>query len=172
MTAKWLLWVPTLLIAAGVCGVEAMRVARPTDPLFATPFAYSLADAIEHDDVQRAYAFIQAGQDPNELITVQHADWTRGQRVLMPPLLWAVAARANHSAWMLLGFGARPSPAWSRNAICLATQLNNAELADAIRQYGSAGSERTRPTSVEEPCRRLKDGEAPLLAALEESGDK
>jgi hypothetical protein len=73
---------------------------------------------------------------------------------------------------MLLGFGARPDADWSRRAICLATRLNNAELADAIRQYGSAASEATRPTTAPEPCRPLQAGEAPLLAALKESDDR
>lgn len=158
--AAWCLWGPTLLAVLGVCGIEGLRARRPADALFATPFAYSLADAIEHDDAQRAYAFIRAGQDPNGVIVVRHADWTAGRTVLVSPLLWAVTVRAEHSVWMLLGFGVRLNAESSRTAICLATQFGHTEIADAIRQFGSP------PTPGE--CRELGAGDLPLLAAWEE----
>ena len=162
--AAWCLWGPTLLAALAVCGVEGLRARRPDDALFATPFAYSLADAIEHDDVQRAYAFIRAGQDPNGVIAVRHADKTAGRTVLVSPLLWAVDVRAEHAVWMLLGFGARLDAESSRTAICLATQLGYTDIANAIGQYGATPASRA--------CRTLRAGEVPLLAALEESRGK
>ena len=72
-----------------------------------TPFAYSLAEAIERDDVRRAYEFIRAGQDPNDLIAVRHPVLTAGQGVLVSPLLWSVASNRADSMRMLLGQGAR-----------------------------------------------------------------
>ena len=56
---------PALVAALGVCAVEAWRVLQPKSALFAAPFVFSLADAIERNDVDQAYAFIRAGQDPN-----------------------------------------------------------------------------------------------------------
>src|SRR2546426_6608664 len=86
-----LMGAPTLLAAIGLGALEAWRLRHPESPLFSTPFAYSLADAIERDDVQRAHAFIRAGQNPNDLIAVRHPALTGGRTILVSPLVWAAA---------------------------------------------------------------------------------
>ena len=55
-----LMGTPALLTAFSLGALEAWRVRKPESPLFATPFVYSLADAIERDDVRRAYEFTPA----------------------------------------------------------------------------------------------------------------
>lgn len=82
---------PALVAALGVCAVEGWRMLQPKSALFADPFVFSLADAIERNDVDQAYAFIRAGQDPNEPIAVRHPVLSGGRSVLVTPIVWAVA---------------------------------------------------------------------------------
>lgn len=155
-----LMAVPTVMTALGLSAIEGWRLLRPKSPLVASPFVYSLAEAIESADVQRAYEFIRAGQDPNELIGVRHPVLTGGRWVLVSPLLWAVATQKELAVLMLLGFGARMDRAADSRAACLAEALGNEEIAHLLRVYGAAPSP--------EPCRELKSGDAPLLSFLAE----
>jgi len=153
-----MLALPVVLTVLGLCAVELARALRPDLPLFATPFVYSLADAIESDDVDSAVQFIRAGQDPNGLITVRHAVLTDGQSVLVSPLLWAVAMQRPRSVLMLLGFGARMDHRVNSRAVCLAEAIGNQEIASLLRRYPP------QPTPAPEPCGTLQPGVAPLLA--------
>lgn len=128
---------PALLAALGLGAVESWRLLRPQSRLFAAPFVYSLADAIERHDVDQAYAFIRAGQDPNQPIAVV----TRGRPVLMPPLLWAVTTQNSDAVRMLVGFGARVDPA----AVCLAEEIGSAEIARLLTLHGPVGLNVTCP---------------------------
>ena len=114
---------PTIMTALGLSALDVWRFHRPTSPLFVTPVADSLADAIASDDVQRAYEFIRAGQDPNNLIAARHPGLTGGRWVQVSPLLWAVATQSRQTMLMLLGFGARIDAPAERRAVCLAEQL-------------------------------------------------
>ena len=114
-----------------------------------TPFAYSLADAIERDDVQRAYTFIRGGQDPNDLIAVRHPVLTEGREVLASPLLWAVATNSRQSVLMLFGFGARMDRPADRRAPCLAEALGHSEMAELVRRYGGTTSTDPCPPASE-----------------------
>jgi len=147
---------PAVLAALVLVAVEVWRVTHPRSELFVTPFAYSLAEAIERDDVQRAYAFIRAGQDPTEPIQVRHPTVTAGRTVAVPPLLWAVAANSRYSAMMLLGFGAQVDKTSVDRAVCLADTLGNGELAALLRNYGEAVR----------ACPGVTPGEPPLLSFL------
>jgi hypothetical protein len=133
-----LMTVPALIAALTILALEAWRLYRPEAGLFATPLAYSLAEAIERDDVRRAYAFIRAGQDPNELIAVRHPDLTSGRGVLVSPLVWSVATNRRNTTLMLLGHGARMERPADRAAACLAETLGHTEVARILRQYGPA----------------------------------
>lgn len=114
-------------------------------------FAYSLADAIEHDDVQRAYDFIREGQDPNDPITVRHPVLTAGRTVTTSPLTWAAATNSRQTALMLLGHGARMDrPAYGR-AACLADALGNIEMAELLRRYSTGPSPAPCPTTNDTP---------------------
>ena len=127
---------PSILAVLALATLEGWRWYRPQSALFSTPFAYSLADAIERDDVSRAHAFIHAGQNPNEPILVRHPVVTKGQPMRVSPLVWAVSLKSTQSVMMLLGFGARTDRAPDNNVACLAEALGNGELAELLRRYG------------------------------------
>jgi len=147
---------PALLTAFGICAVESWKVLQPESALFAAPFVYSLADAIERNEVDQAYAFIRAGQDPSQPIAVRHPVVTRGQSILVPPLLWAVATQNSDAALMLLGFGARFDQASAVNAICLAEAIGNADIARRLRHLA--------PPATDSRCEARPPGDVPLLA--------
>jgi len=131
-----LMGTPALLTAFSLGALEAWRVRKPESPLFATPFVYSLADAIERDDVRRAHEFIRAGHGPSDAIAVRHPVLTGGRTLLVSPLVWAAAMNSKQSALMLLGFGARIDRATDSQAACLAEALGHAEMAGLLRDYG------------------------------------
>jgi len=106
-----LIGAPAVAVALGLAGVEVWRAIRPRSSLFARPFAYSLAEAIETGNVQHAYQYIRAGQDPNQPIAVRHPVLTKNQWVLVSPLEWAAATDQRDVVRMLLGYGARPDSA-------------------------------------------------------------
>ena len=147
-----LMVLPAVLTALGLSAIEASRAMRPGSSRTATPFFYSLADAIEAGDVQGAYAFIRAGQDPTALIAVRHPVLTQGRAVLVSPLLWAVATERTDAVLMLLGFGAQMDRESDRLAACIADALGNADLARALRRDVKAPSrDACPPIALEGP---------------------
>ena len=151
---------PAALTALGLVALEVWRSVEPRSSLFAPPLTYTLADAIEQHELEQAYGFIRAGQDPNELIGVRHPVITGGEPELMSPLLWAAAVGDREAVLMLLGAGARMDRPVDRLAPCVAEALGHVELADALRRYTpTAGS-----------CRELNPAQAPLLALLAPGG--
>lgn len=149
---------PTLAIALGLCAIEAWRTVRPRSPLFAAPFAYSLAEAIETGNLPHAYQYIRAGQDPNVPIAVRHPVVTKGRWVLTSPLLWSVAVGNTDAVKMLLGYGARLDRPADRQAACLADALRHSDIAQMLRTHGGVDSAVS--------CGDLASREAPLLRAL------
>jgi len=140
-----LLAAPALVVALALIGLEAWRVIRPRSPLFAPPFAYSLADAIATGNVQHAYQYVRAGQDPNQRIPVRHPELTRSQWVRVTPLEWAAAVGHADAARMLLGYGARVD----ESAICLAEARGHREVARVLRTYaGEVGSTECGPSQL------------------------
>ena len=154
---------PAILTAVAVSAVEVWRLLRPRSELFAAPFVYSLAEAIERHEIDQAYAFIRAGQDPNQPIAVV----TRGPSVLMPPLLWAVTNQNRDAVLMLVGFGARVDQA----AVCLAEEIGRADIARLLELYGPVDVTVTcpppRPTveSADAAALRPAPPETPALPA-------
>lgn len=112
-------------------------------------FVYSLADAIERDDVQRAYDFIRDGQDPNGPIAVRHPIVTDGRDALVSPLLWAVAMNSRQSVLMLLGHGALIDRPENRVAPCVAERLGHTDIADILKRYGDTSSTAPCPPASE-----------------------
>ena len=152
---------PALVAALGVCAVEGRRVLQPESALFAAPFVFSLADAIERNDVDQAYAFIRAGQDPNQPIAVRHPVLTGGRSVFVTPIAWAVALQRREALLMLLGFGAQIGRAADGRVVCLADALGNADIVRVLVLNGA-----------EPPGERCGSGElgnAPLLNFAEDS---
>jgi hypothetical protein len=146
---------PAIIIALGIVATEAWRLIEPDSSLFAAPAAVSLADAIASDDVLGAYEFIRNGQDPNALISVRHTVLTGGRPVDVLPLLWAVATQSEGAVAMLLGFGARLDAVTTRKAVCLAEQLERADIVRLLR-LGD-------PDTATEPCPARHDSKVPLL---------
>lgn len=146
---------PAIAVALGLCTIEAWRYLRPRSPLFVTPFAYTLADAITTGDLPRAYQFIRAGQDPNGLIAVRHPVLTGGRAVFASPLIWAAATQKAEAAQMLLAFGARMDHAANAGALCLAEALRHEDVVRVLRAHDGA--------TPLDPCPPLETGEAPLL---------
>ncbi len=122
---------PPALTALAVAGVEAWRIADSRSTLFATEPVLSLADALEQHQLEAAYAFIRAGQNPDEPIPVRHPTITGGRTVLAAPLVWAAAVENREGALMLLGFGAaaREIP----RAICVAEARGRMNVAATLR---------------------------------------
>ena len=152
---------PALLAALGVCAVEGRRMLQPQAALFAAPFVFSLADAIERNDPDQAYAFIRAGQDPNKPIAVRHPVLSGGRSVVVSPIVWAVALQRRETLLMLLGFGAQVGRAADGRAVCLADALGNADIVRVLVLNGS------QPPG--ERCGRRMPGNAPLLDFAEDS---
>ncbi|MBM3818013.1 MAG: hypothetical protein FJW14_03185 [Acidimicrobiia bacterium] len=155
----WVMALPAIVAAAALITLEAWRSRAPESPLFSTPFAYSLAEAVERDDVSRAYEFIRAGQDPNTPIEVRHAVLTGGRPLALLPLLWAVANDSGQSVRMLLGYGARFDPATQRAAMCLAATLMRERMLELLRHFG-AGDPAPPCPAVDE-----RDGRVAAFAA-------
>src|SRR5688572_20999452 len=126
--------------AMWVIALELWRASEPESPLFVTPFTFSLAEAIGRDDVQRGYAFLQSGQDPNGSIAVRHPVLTNNRDVLVAPLVWAVMSNSPQSVLMLLGHGAQTDGPSGHAAACLAGELERQDIAAILNRYGAVPS--------------------------------
>jgi hypothetical protein len=142
--------------ALGLTVVEGYGLVRKP-----SPEAVSFADALQRRDlsVAEAYAFIRAGQDPNEPIRVQDSVLTAGRSVRVAPLLLAVASHNEEAVKMLLSFGVRVDTAPNNLTACLANQLGDKNIANVIVRMGG----RTLETCPE----RVTDSEAPLLPRVD-----
>jgi hypothetical protein len=133
-----LLAAPAVAAALGLCALEGWRMLRPRSPLFAPPFAYSLAEAIATGNVLHGYEYIRAGQDPNEPIAVRDRVLTGDRWILTSPLVWAIAVGNVDAVKMLLGHGARLDPHAEGRAICLAAALEHTDMARLLSAHGDA----------------------------------
>jgi hypothetical protein len=152
---------PALLTTLLMLSVEGWRLLRPQSELFEAPFVYSLADAIQQNQVDQAFSFIRAGQDPNQPIAVSDPALTAGRRMLISPLMWAVATQRREALQMLLGFGARLDPVTASDALCLAEALGDEEIAAILIRHGAR---------LDERCADRRLGNAPLVALAINSG--
>ena len=141
--------------------LEVYRLVKPDASLFGGPAPSSLTEAITRGyPVERAYAFIHAGQDPNAPIVVNAPDYTDGRPVTVSPLVLAVAAGQGNTALMLLNFGARLDLPQNRVAPCLARAAENQELIGILTRYADPAPPM--------PCPAPKpDAPTPLLAGVE-----
>jgi ankyrin repeat protein len=137
--------------------VESWRLQRPRSPLFAAPFVFSLADAIETGELPQAHQFLRDRDDPSAPIEVRHPVLTADKSVTVSPLLWAVATQNREAVQMLLGLGARMDRGADRKAACLAQALGNDDLAGLLRTYGAPS---------DEPCAAADAGVPPLLTVV------
>jgi hypothetical protein len=117
----------------------------------------SIADAIQHGEVEDAYAFVSAGADPNAPLAFSDAELTSGHPVMISPLLLAVSSNRENTVMMLLSFGARMDLPQNELAPCLARRLGYDDLAAMILRDGKPA----RAVTCPEPP---PDVPAPLLA--------
>jgi hypothetical protein len=138
---------PAVLAALWLTGIEGYRMVQPESSLFRREEALtSLAQAITVCcRVEDAYAFIRAGQDPNELLTIDNPDYTGGGSIMVSPLILAVAAGNGSVVQMLIDFGARPELPQNRLAGCLAQELGQAEMLTIIATYVGENTQMTCP---------------------------
>ncbi len=155
-----LLAVPMLIGAVGLLGLEGYRIARPDSVLFVEPPQPSLVDAVRADALESAHAFLLAKTDPNQVVAFADETLTGGRTVMVSPLMVAVAARNGGPALMLLAFGAGMDLPQNARAACLAQELNETALAEAIRRDG-------RPALVPVCSPPLSSSVAPLLRYIE-----
>jgi hypothetical protein len=152
--------VPAVGVAATVVALESYRTIQPDSMLFVEPPAASLADALEHREVEVAYAFIRQGTDPNATLPVQDAALTGGRRVDVSPLMLAVASRNRNAVQMLLSAGVRVDLPTNRLAACLAHDLGETDLETMIVRDGRLSA---TPTCPQPPDRSA----TPLLRYLQ-----
>ena len=151
-------FVAALIAAPAVVGaIEAGYFMPPASTRNTAAPTGSLADAIVARDVKRAYAFVRAGQDPNEPIEFRGHVLTGDRRVRVSPLLLAVASNSDNVVQMLLSFGVRMELPGNRFAVCLANRLGYRKIADIMLHNGGPAAK------VDCPAPRPDSG-PPLLA--------
>ena len=146
---------PALAAILWIAALEGYRAVQPGSRLFTAPAQASLADAIQRQDIEGAFAFIHNGQDPNRPVTFSDPALTGGQTIRVSPLLLAVAARNQNAVRMLLGFGARAELLPDVMAACLADSVGDAETAQVLRG--------TIPVIAAQPCEPSGREPFPLL---------
>jgi hypothetical protein len=148
---------PAILAVLWIGIVEGYRAASPAAPLFAAPPSATLAEAIQRDDIDSAFALIRGGQDPNRPIDVRDELLTGGRAVRVSPLLLAVATRNDKAVRMLLAFGARTELPPDAMAACLADAVGDSAVAALLRTVA--------PFTASQPCPPIPSSTAaPLLA--------
>jgi hypothetical protein len=147
-------------IAAVLCIaiLEGYRAVRPDAPLFTAPLAATLAEAIQRDDIDTAFALIRGGQDPNRPIEVRDEQLTGGRAIRVSPLLLAVATRNNKAVRMLLAFGARTDLPPDSMAACLADAVGDEEIAGLLRTVA--------PFTASQQCAPMPSSTTALLLAF------
>jgi hypothetical protein len=149
-----ILAIPALLGAMWIGATEARS--STTSPSSSVSFN-SLAEAIQHGEVEDAYAFIRTGTDPNAPLSFTDAQLTDRRPVAISPLMLAAATNKDNVAMMLLSFGARMDLPQNELAPCLARRLGYNDLAGMIIRDGTPPAKFTCPDLP-------ADARAPLLA--------
>jgi hypothetical protein len=150
-----LIALPALLGAGALVAIETWRGTRqelPPQPAVTVTFA----DALRSRDVVYAFAWIVAGQDPNQLITFKDPILTDDRLLDLAPMQIAAAKRDSDMVMMLLSFGALAELPANRLAACVAEANGDQRLARLIRD--AAGP-------WEGPC-PVTDSETPILEAF------
>jgi hypothetical protein len=137
-------------VAAIIIVLEGYRAFQTDSILFVEPPAMSLADALEHREVEVAYGFIRRGADPNATLSIEDRELTAGRRIDVSPLMLAVASRNRNAVQMLLSAGVRIDLPVNRFAACLARDLGETDLETMIVRDGRRTVESTCPQPSDE----------------------
>lgn len=149
---------PAVAGAVALTGVEIYRLIDPAAPLFGGPAPATLADSITGGyGVEQTYQFIRMGHDPNAAVRVDNDDYVGAEPIDVSPLMLAIAAGDGAAVRMLLSFGVDLDLPQNRHAECLAREMGNPEIQDALRSL--------RGDAPEPPCTgRRSDAPTPLGA--------
>ena len=153
----WMLAAPAVIGALWIASTEVRDLTAAGSASAQAPVFASIADAIQHGEVEDAYAFVSAGADPNAPMAFSDAELTSGRPVMISPLMLAVSSHKENTVMMLLSFGARMDLPQNELAVCLARRLRYDELAAMILRDAKPAPAVTCP----EPP---PDAPAPLLA--------
>ena len=152
--------IASILAAPAVGGtlwIASTELRDATTESSSVPVFESIADAIQHGEVEDAYAFVSKGTDPNAPVPFSDAELTSSRPVMISPLMLAVSSNKENTVMMLLSFGARMDLPQNELASCLARRLGYDDLAAMILRDGRPAREVRCP----EPP---PDAAAPLLA--------
>jgi hypothetical protein len=130
-----MLCAPALALAAWLSIVEATPFGQQASR-YDEPPQGNLAEAIQRQGVEQAYAFIRAGHDPNAPIAFSDRDLTGDQPMRLSPLLVAIAANQENAVLMLMSFGARLDHPGNRDALCLARYLKRDDIIRVLERDG------------------------------------
>lgn len=151
------LCVPAVAMSAWLAIVEATPFGQEASR-YRSPPEGALAETIQHQGVEQAYAFIRAGHDPNGPIAFSDPELTGDQPMTLSPLLVAVATNQENAVLMLMSFGARLDHPANRHALCLARYLERNDIIEVLERDGGEGP---RGECREKPA---PDGRPPLRA--------
>jgi hypothetical protein len=129
-------------VVAAACWITWAAI-TPGSPRANADEVSSLARAVQHDQIEAAFRFIQAGADPNAPVAYRHERLTGGRDIAVPPLLIAVAHARDDSVKMLVSSGVRLDAPGNRLALCLARQMDHARVAATLLRYGGPAIEGT-----------------------------
>ena len=152
--------IASILAAPAVGGtlwIASTELRDATTESSSVPVFESIADAIQHGEVEDAYAFVSKGTDPNAPVPFSDAELTSSRPVMISPLMLAVSSNKENTVMMLLSFGARMDLPQNELASCLARRLGYDDLAAMILRDGRPA----REVSCHEPPPAAT---APLLA--------
>jgi hypothetical protein len=144
---------PAIVGALWIASTEVRQSTEASN----VPVFESIADAIQHGEVEDAYAFISGGTDPNAPVPFSDAELTSSRPVMISPLMLAVSSNKENTVMMLLSVGARMDLPQNELASCLAERLGHDDLAAMIRRDGRPA----RQVRCPEPS---PGATAPLLA--------
>lgn len=155
-----LLAAPAILAAVALVVAEGRWWMGEADSTSRSRPEGTLAEALREGDLERAFAFIDAGQDPNVPVALRDDELTGGEEIMVTPLLIAVAYNRDDSVAMLMSVGARLDAPGNRFAVCLANRLGHEEIAEAIVRDGALDASKV-------VCPERTSAEAPLAAYVE-----
>ena len=123
--------IPALVTAVLIASYELPVLRRDTRT---EPQQLSWSEAVRTGNLEAAYRFVEAGEDPNREVEFSDDDLTGGQRLRVAPLLIAIARRDENMVMMLMSVGARLDAPGNRYAVCLAERLGAGGLATLLRR--------------------------------------
>ena len=156
-----LLAAPAVVAALGLGTTEAYRLVQPEAPALPQP-GPAVASASHYSRVRRRTCLrvYQRRAGSKRADPFNGMEYTGGTSISVSPLLLAVAARNMNVVSMLISFGARLDLPQNSLAVCLAQDIGEEDIAEAIERYGGVD---VSPDCAE----RRSNAPTPLLRWIE-----